>query len=1367
MISIVGGSVPAALPAERVAETTVPDIESARRMLAQSAEQLAPGDFEEVRKRTANDLFTGDQFGRSVSVSGNTAVVGAPNDNTSPRTDDGSAYVLERNIGGAEGWSDIKKLTGLTVDGFEEFGYSVAISGNTIVVGKRYELVGGAPRNGTAYVFERNAGGNGNWGLVKTLTVSGATAFDGFGQSVAINGNIIAVGAPDENVNGNPNRGAVYLFYRNLGGSGNWGQAARVVSSDGGTANRFGRAVAISGTTLVAGADRKGVGEFTYEGAAYIFERHLGGTDNWGEAAKLEASDASERSYFGWSVSIDAATVVVGNYPVDSGFESNGAAYVFQRDAGGAGNWGETRKLTASDGALNDYFGQSVAVRGDVIVVGALGDSTGISVGHGSAYVFERNLGGAGNWGERQKLMPADPGEQDQFGNSVAVDGKVILAGTALDDISGPVFHSNAGSVYLFVRETVSWVGNAKSVTAACTVADEFGSSVAVDGDLAVVGTPRSDIGGIANQGAAYVFQKAGQSWQLVKTLTSSDPSAGSYFGQTVSIAGETITVGAPLASASAGAVYVFSRNAGGSDNWGEVRKIVASDSQVNQKFGFSVSIDGDRLAVGAIGATASGNPLQGAVYLFDRNLGGVENWGQTNKITSADGASFDQFGYSVDLSGDRLVTGAPQHSAAIPSQGAAYIFERDEGGAGNWGLRKKVAAALSITNMQFGASVGIDGSTVVVGAWSDKVGNAVQRGSAHVFERDSGGAGNWGHVRRILAGDGTSNDYFGFAVAISGERIVVGGTAAGSGIGRGSSYLFERNSGGSDNWGEVRSLTASDAIDYDAFGYSVAVDADDILVGARFDDVGGAADLGSVNAFILSGSVWVDSGKISPPPPTACGVDDDYGFAVAIEGDTAVIGAPKDDVGSNVDQGSAYVLSRNSGGPNAWGLVRVLTASDGAAGDNFGSAVKISGDTIVIGAPNDDVDSDADQGSVYVFERDLGALGNWGERKRLTIAGGSANQRIGGSLALNADTLAVGHVGDATNTGAVHVFGRDSGGTDNWGQTRVVRPSDPHLGQQFGISIAISGDTMVVGSNLKLINSIQTGAVYVLERDLGGTGVWGESKIVTPDDPESLVGFGYAVDVQNDRIAVGAPRAAEDGKSRPGAVYLLERNVGGASNWGEVKKLTGSDSVDGDRVGDAVALDGDSLIVGSPLADVGGDADQGAAFVFRQNLGGNDNWGEAQKLFASDGEAGDEFGSSVDVSGTNYLAGAYLARLFSSVRTATNLGVERNGAGYFFGETGLAPTAANVAIAGRVIDGDGAPVPKVTVSLTDDRGGSITAISNPFGQFRFDGVETGRTYVVTAVGKGLDFDPMILFVEESVEGFEIIGRERSIKFER
>jgi hypothetical protein len=1337
-------------------------LESFRKALKETAGNLAPGDFSEVRKRTASDLFTQDQFGKSVAVSGNTAVVGAPNDNTSPRTDDGSAYVLERNVGGAEGWAEVRKLAGLTVDGFEEFGYSVAISSNTIVVGKRYELVAGAPRNGTAYVFERNAGGTGNWGLVKTLTVSGATAFDGFGQSVAINGNIIAIGAPDENVNGDPNRGAVYLFYRNLGGSGNWGQAARVVASDGRPANRFGSAVSISGPTLVAGANRNGSGDFTYEGAAYVFERHLGGTNNWGEAAKLEASDASERSYFGWSVSIDVSTVIVGNYPVDAGFESNGAAYVFQRDAGGAGNWGEVRKLTAADGELNDYFGQSVAVRGDVIVVGAQGDSTGTSIGHGSAYVFERNFGGAGNWGERQKLLPADPGEHDQFGNAVAVDGKVVLAGSAFDDISGPIFHGNAGSAYFFVRETVSWVGSAKSVTAACTVDDEFGTSVAVDGDLAVVGTPRSDVGGIANQGAAYVFRRSGQTWLQVKVLANSDPTTGSFFGQSVTVSGDTIAVGAPFGDGVAGAVYIFSRNAGGADNWGETRKIVASDAQTNHRFGFAVSLDADRLAVGASGATAGGNPFQGAVYLFERNLGGPENWGETIKISSPDGASFDQFGISVELSGDRVVAGAPNHSSLVPVQGAAYVFERDEGGAGNWGMRKKFLATNATYNMQFGASVGIDGATIVVGAWSEKVGSAVQRGSAHIFERDAGGAGNWGFVRRIVAGNGTSYDYFGAAVAINADRIVVGSTAAGAGIGRGSSYLYERNSGGANNWGETRTLTATDGIDFDAFGSSVALDADDILVGARFDDVAGASDLGSVNAFFLDGTVWSDLGKFHPPTPQNCGADDDYGFSVAIDGDTAVVGAPKDDIGLNADQGSAYVLSRNSGGPNAWGLVRVLIASDGAAGDKFGSAVKISGDTIAVGAPSDDVGAAADQGSVYVFERNLGALGSWSERKRLTIAGGGANQRVGSSLALDADTLAVGYIGENTNTGSVHVFERDAGGPDNWSQTGVIRPSDPQIGQQFGVSVAISGDTMVVGSNLKLINLFQSGAAYVLERNLGGAGTWGESKIVAPSDSATLVGFGAAVDVDDDRIAVGAPQALGAADQRPGAVYLLERNIGGSDNWGEVRRLTGSDSADGDRFGGSVAIDGDSMIAGSPLADVGGNADQGAAYVFRQNLGGGDNWGEARKLFSSDGSAGDEFGISVGVSGENYLAGAYLARLFSSFAGAKS-GVVRNGAGYFYGEASFAPTAANVSIAGRVVDERGSPVSKARIRLTGASGETMLAVSNPFGQFRFEDVETGRSYVISAEGKGLDFDPVMLFVDKSVEGFEMIGRLRTI----
>ena len=168
----------------------------------------------------------------------------------------------------------------------------------------------------------------------------------------------------------------------------------------------------------IAGAFREDSGG-TWAGAAYVFLRDLGGTDNWGEVKKLTASDAEANDFFGISVAVSGDVAVVGASGEDGGGSLAGAVYVFVRDQGGADNWGELKKLTASDASGSSNFGQRVAIDGEVLIVGANGEDTGGS-NAGAAYVFLRDQGGANNWGEVKKLTSSDLQAGDLFGASVS-----------------------------------------------------------------------------------------------------------------------------------------------------------------------------------------------------------------------------------------------------------------------------------------------------------------------------------------------------------------------------------------------------------------------------------------------------------------------------------------------------------------------------------------------------------------------------------------------------------------------------------------------------------------------------------------------------------------------------------------------------------------------------------------------------------------------------------------------------------------------------------------------------------------------------------------------------------------------------------
>ncbi len=395
----------------------------------------------EVRKIVPRDPGP-DFFGWSVAVSGDTAVVGAVAEN-SDGAYTGAAYIFQRNQDGVDYWGQVKKIHAYDAHGTDQFGMSVAISGDTVVVGAN----GGdlaAIGAGAAYIFQRDAGGSDNWGQVKKLLASDAWEDDDFGISVAVSGDTIVVGAYGKDT-GATDAGAAYVFQRDQGGTNNWGQVTKILASDAQAFDRFGSSVAVSGDTATVGAYKEDGGSNDV-GAAYIFERDEGGADNWGEVKKLSASDAHISGHFGSSVAVSGDTATVG--APDAGYPSPmpGAAYVFERDEGGADNWGEVKKLSASDAGAFDQFGISVAVSGDTAVVGAYARTGGGFINQGGAYAFQRDQGGTDNWGEETKLTASDAAHNDYFGISVAVSGDITLVGA---------YHSNStGAVYAFHEPT-------------------------------------------------------------------------------------------------------------------------------------------------------------------------------------------------------------------------------------------------------------------------------------------------------------------------------------------------------------------------------------------------------------------------------------------------------------------------------------------------------------------------------------------------------------------------------------------------------------------------------------------------------------------------------------------------------------------------------------------------------------------------------------------------------------------------------------------------------------------------------------------------------------------------------------------------
>ena len=396
---------------------------------------------------------------------------------------------------------------------------------------------------------------------------------------------------------------------------------------------------------------------------------------------------------------------------------------------------------------------------------------------------------------------------------------------------------------------------------------DSFGSWVSISGDFAVVGAFLDDDDG-ESSGSAYIFERGNggmEAWGMVTKLTASDPAAGARFGESVAISGDHVVIGSPLADGT-GAAYVFRRDQGGVDNWGEVTKLVAFDAAGTDLFGNRVAISGESLVIGARGDDDGGNS-SGSAYVFERNQGGADIWGLVRKLVASDAAANDFFAFSTAIDVDTIAIGAVGVDGACPldplcDSGAVYLFERNQGGPDNWGQRRKILAADGEAIDQFGFAVAVSGTTLVVGATQDGDG-ALNAGSAYVFERDLGGVGTWGQRRKLIASDASISDLFGRSVAISGNLLAVGGLsddacAGDTGCNSGAAYVFERNAGGVDGWGEVRKLTASDAQASDFFADSLAISGDILIAGARFDELVCPAD-----PVCNSGSAYI----FSPPP--------------------------------------------------------------------------------------------------------------------------------------------------------------------------------------------------------------------------------------------------------------------------------------------------------------------------------------------------------------------------------------------------------------------------------------------------------------------------------------------------------------------
>ncbi len=1181
----------------------------------------------------ASNAEAGDSFGYSLSISGDTVVIGtyaedsnqttitngatASSDNTSANS--GAAYVFKRT---GNSWSQEAYLKSSNSGSADWFGYTVSVSGDTIVVGAYQEdsnqttITNGTTSSddnsvsgsGAAYVFKRTGS---TWSQEAYLKAPNLENSDYFGTKTSVSGDTIVVGAYGEDsnqttitngttasgVNGKLDSGAVYVFKRS--GS-NWSQEAYIKPPNPQSALQFSNAV-ISGDTIAVGASHENSNQTTitngttassntsksFSGAVYAFKRT--GT-TWAQEAYIKAPNADTYDNFGTSISLSGDTIIAGA----SGEDSNqttitsgstassdnsattaGAAYIFFRSGS---TWSQEAYLKSPNAESLDNFGVSAAISGDTVVVGAQReDSNQTTITNGSTANSDNSISGSGavyvfkrtgsTWAQEAYLKAPNNEANDLFGASAAISGDTILI-TASGESSNQTTITNgttassdnsaggSGAAYVFRRAAT--VGLTPAITSVSPssfsaagggVVSIFGSGFQIGATVTVGGTtctnpvwqgyneilctlPSGTSGSatvvVTNPGGAngasssafsYVVPPdptsltatVDNSTQITLNWASGGGSTATY--QVAYQAGSTApancssgtvvsysTIGASTSAAitvSAATDYAFrvcARDTYGqfssgvtttaTTGWYQEAYLKASNSESNDLFGYSTAISGDTIVVGAYGeastqttitngTTSAGNgaSTSGAAYVFKRT---GNAWTQEAYLKASNSESGDYFGWSTSVSGNTIVVGAyvedstqttitngttSAGNGAI-SSGAAYVFKR----TGNaWTQEAYLKASNSESSDFFGCSTAISGDTIVVGAYREastqttitngttSAGNgAISSGAAYVFKR-TGNA--WTQEAYLKASNSGSSDYFGYSTAISGDTIVVGAygeastqttitngtTSAGNGpSSSGAAYVFKRTG---NAWTQEAYLKASNSGSGDLFGYSTAISGDTIVVGAYEEDStqttitngttsagNGASYSGAAYVFKRTGNAWTQEAYLKASNSES---GDTFGSSTAISGDTIVVGADGEastqttitngttSAGNGAStSGAAYVFKRTG---NAWTQEAYLKASNSESGDTFGSSTAISGDTIVVGADGEastqttitngttSAGNGADQsGAAYVFRR---------AETNSTPAVTSVTPNTGGTSGMNAIIFGSGFRKDATVT--------------------------------------------------------------------------------------------------------------------------------------------------------------------------------------------------------------------------------------------------------------------------------------------------------------------------------------------------------------
>nr|WP_226894617.1 hypothetical protein [Luteolibacter marinus] len=803
----------------------------------------------------------------------------------------------------------------------------------------------------------------------------------------------------------------------------------------------------------------------------------------------------------GYSVAIDGGIVAVGAPWDDSGSEDSGVVWIHDSATGAL-----THRLENPSPLRQSHFGSSVAVSGSRVIVGVPEDNTGENDA-GIVYVYDLN--------SPTPAVPVltlnnpMPDENDLFGWAVALSGDSLIVGAPGGDFGT----TDAGCAYLYDLASGTPSLPARQLANPNPAGKNFGHSVAIEGSSWVVGSIQNDGSGDACR--AFVYDGSSGT-PGVPVLTLADPSPGSndHFGYSVSLAGSRVVISAPLDDTGAinsGAAYVFDLAA---EFPAIPRHSLFNPTPANEDaFGGSVAVSGDTVIVGA-GFDDGIAEDSGRAYLF--NLLAVDPDLPESVIYNPDPQSGDKFGAAVSMSGTRLVVGAYEDRTVAKDAGSAYVFELSSATPGQslFSIANPSPSSLE----EFGSAVAIHGDLVVAGSPHDDKG-ASNAGSVAVFNVSSSLP-----TQPVLVFDNptpSTNDYFGNAVAISGNLVAVGADHEDTGASNaGVVYIYDVSSGNPTT--PVRTLTNPTPQSSDEFGNAVAIEGQIVVIGCFQNKIGGV-EAGSVYVYDLSGPTpGVPFLTLDNPAP---GEGDEFGHSVAISGSLVVVGARLDDAGA-VDSGSAFVYDLTSPTPTT--AIFVLDNPSPVADDQFGFSVAVSGPYVLVGSPEDDtVASNAGAVHVYDLASDFPTTPGF-----IGYPGAGTGARFGGGLGISGTRFVVGAPDDddiAPNGGACYVYELTSATYPTPAERleTVVQAED----DQFGFDLAMDGTRIVVGVPLFDSNTADRGAAYLFSPDPPSP----ELQVEQPPGT-GLVGSGANIPFGN--VPVGSTSAVQE---------VIVRNIGTA----------------------------------------------------------------------------------------------------------------------------------------------------------------------------------------------------------------------------